>query len=37
MSKINNEFDFFEMIHINLVTIIIKCKIFGIKNKSSIN
>jgi hypothetical protein len=34
MSKLNNEFDFFEMIHINLITIIIKNKIFCIKNNS---
>jgi hypothetical protein len=37
MSKFNNEFDFSEKrIHINLITIIIKYKILGIKNKSYI-
>jgi hypothetical protein len=37
MSKLNNEFDFFEMIHINLITIIIKYKIILKKNIPYIN
>jgi hypothetical protein len=36
MSRLNNEFDFFEMIYISLITIIIKYKLFCIKNNSHI-
>jgi hypothetical protein len=37
MSNLNNEFDFFEMIHIYLRTIIIIYKIIFIKNNSFID
>jgi hypothetical protein len=37
MSKLNNEFDFFEMIHIHLRTIIIMYKVFCIKNNSFVD
>jgi hypothetical protein len=37
MSNLNNELDFFEMIHIHLRTIIIIYKIFFIKNNSFID
>jgi hypothetical protein len=36
MSKLNNEFDFLKIIHINLITIIIKYKMFHIKNNLNI-
>jgi hypothetical protein len=37
MSNLNNEFDFIEMIHIHLTTIIIIYKIIFIKNYSFID
>jgi hypothetical protein len=37
MSKLNNEFDFFEMIHIHFRTIITIYKIICIKNNSFID